>query len=692
MGEHASDTLQLLDDGKRLIQQFFPVLSKASSHTYYTALAFTPLETSIRKKYSFELKDSVKVCWGLEKQWESCLYTMECHGSEIYSIAVSPDGTHIASGSKHGTLCLWDFTTGAHLQCLGKQEHVLSAMFSPTGAYIIGASGIVIQLWDVASGAHISTFEGHRSVIECTVFSPDGAHIASGSCDCTIQIWKATGVHLRTLEGHADWVTCVAYSPSGAHLVSSSVDGIIRIWEAETGMCLRTFKGHLIDISPPIAYSPDGTHIVSGSIDGTIHIWIAATGVCLRMLKANSTRVVSVAYSPDGAYIVSGYDDSSIQILGANGILLKTLKGHSDLVRSVVYSHDGTKIVSGSLDQTIRIWDAEIGTQHDVENGIQHPKTLKDHIKEALGCRASPHLPPGCFPTRMYSLLQQNAIITLNSSCIAIFSHGGSIELWNLSDRSTSKVANPSSDVCQMQFSYNNIYLVVVLVDGTMQFYSGLTGVHLKTYKDSVTFAAFSVNDSYLALGSFDNSVQVWESNPDLEFNKPYQTLRGHSDVVQAITFSHDGIYIVSGSRDKTVQMWSMITGVQLACFKHDCLKIEGMCMAWDQKSIILSKHKPFTPIIYDSHKDSVLTIPMELWPTPVCGPQWFDDSMVETEGWMYSETLTGKKRVCWIPVSLRCPKRWGLAAGLISHQENGCLLRMCRSFDQEQFLVISQS
>jgi WD40 repeat protein len=59
----------------------------------------------------------------------------------VYSVAVSPDGTLIASGSLYGTVCLWDLATGELKERLkGHLDTVLSVAFSPNGDRLYSAS------------------------------------------------------------------------------------------------------------------------------------------------------------------------------------------------------------------------------------------------------------------------------------------------------------------------------------------------------------------------------------------------------------------------------------------------------------------------------------------------------------------------------------------------------------------------
>jgi WD40 repeat protein len=294
----------------------------------------------------------------------SCLGS---HQGWVISVAFSPDGQHIASGSDDSTVRLWNVQTGvlAH-ELKGHQRAVTSVAFSPDGQHIAsGSDDSTVRLWNVQTGVLAHELEGHQGWVVSVAFSPDGQHIASGSHDKTVRLWNVqTGVLAHELKGHQYLVTSVAFSPDGQHIASGSGDKTVRLWSVQTGALVHELKGHQDDVIS-VAFSPDGQHIASGSHDKTVRLWNVQTGVLAHELKGHQDWVTSIEFSPDGQHIASGSHDKTVRLWSVQpGALVHELKGHQDWVISVAFSPDGQHIASGSSDKTVQLWDVQTGLSH----------------------------------------------------------------------------------------------------------------------------------------------------------------------------------------------------------------------------------------------------------------------------------------------------------------------------------------
>jgi WD40 repeat protein len=267
-------------------------------------------------------------------------------------------------------------TTGDEIRRFeGHRNTIRSVAFSPDGKRL--ASGSVdntIRLWDVATGDEIRRFEGQMGWgVYSVAFSSDGTRLASGSADGTIRLWDAatprwdaatprwaagTGDEIRRFgrDSHTDVVYSVAFSPDGTRLASGSDDRTIRLWDVATGDEMFRFKGNTFG-PRCIAFSPDGSRLAYGTSVGPIKLYDVATGDKIGEFH-HRYRVHSVAFSPDGTRLASGSGDHTIRLWDvATGDEIRRFEGHTSSVYSVAFAPDGTRLASGSKDRTIRLWD-----------------------------------------------------------------------------------------------------------------------------------------------------------------------------------------------------------------------------------------------------------------------------------------------------------------------------------------------
>lgn len=292
------------------------------------------------------------------KTWR-CDRTLWGHYNWVWSVAFSPDGKTLASGSRDKTIKLWDASTGKEIRTFrGHSNWVWSVAISPDGQTLVSGGGDkTLNIWDIRTGKIIHTLVGHSGPIYAIAIGPDGETIASGSADKTIKIWHlGRGYEIYSLTRHLFWVRCVAISPDGQILASGGLDNNIHLWQLENGKWIRTFTGHTNWIRC-LAFSPNGQILASCSYDRTIKIWDMYAGKEIYTFTGHTDLINYIAITPDGQTLASSSRDKTIKFWDlATGQEISTLTEQSESVSSIAFSPNGQSLVTASLDKSIKIW------------------------------------------------------------------------------------------------------------------------------------------------------------------------------------------------------------------------------------------------------------------------------------------------------------------------------------------------
>jgi small GTP-binding protein len=249
----------------------------------------------------------------------------------------------------------------------GHEDWVRSVAVSPDGTWAAsGSRDETVGIWDLESGECRETLEGHTHYVNSIAITPDEKRILSGSHDKSVRVWDvASGRELVKLVGHTDIVWSVVALQDNSRALSGSGDGTFRLWDLDSGKCLATIEygADNNDDGRGCAVNRAGTKVLSGHYDGRVRLWSLKTGKRLATLKGHSASVNSVQITPDGRFAVSGSDDKTVKVWDLKaGSCVGTLEGHQNDVHSVAISSDGGLIAStGFTDETVRLWDWKSG-------------------------------------------------------------------------------------------------------------------------------------------------------------------------------------------------------------------------------------------------------------------------------------------------------------------------------------------
>ncbi|CRG89233.1 WD-40 repeat-containing protein [Talaromyces islandicus] len=553
--------LAFVQDAIRFLLRHYNTLSHWPLQIYSSAVIFSP-ESSVVKG---ENLDKVPAWLGrappMEDSWTPMIQTLTGRLEVVRSVAFSPDGKQIASGSDSGMIKLWDTTTGSLQKTLlgdhpkrpssSSWKHITAMAFLPDGKLILSANyDGSVMLWDTTTGDrqemadHFGTSKVSYTYLEPPEQGGVGLHAGAFSPDCK-QI-AAFGDLQKILEGHSHECSALAFSADNRQLVSGSASGdcTVRLWDTTTGDLQKTFIGHTSRVLS-VAMSPDCKQIASGAFDAVI-LWNAATGALLKTLA--SVCAWSVAFSPDSKHIAAGFEDGKIHIWDATGTLLKTLERHAGAVMSIAFSPDVKQLATCSTDATIKRWDNTIG-------GIQ----------EALG----------------HSRHVTSIVLSPDGKVIASGSADKTIKLWDAATGHLQKpLAGHLDTVEKVVFSPDNRQIVSCSSEA-FKIWDAATGEVQTSVEsdDPFTTVAVSPDGKHIASGHYNGKIKLWDTatgnllkivagyrskfdslvTTEI-FNKRLQNAIFKTQITRLV-FSPDAKLILSTSTDRALKLWDAATG-----------------------------------------------------------------------------------------------------------------------------------
>jgi WD40 repeat protein len=284
-------------------------------------------------------------------------------GQAVVALAFTGNGKTLAVATAARTF-LWDVDEGSEKLTLQGEVAVSSVAFTPDGKVLAtGSKRGTVKLWDATTGAALDEPKDESQkprAVNSVAFAEDGKTLAWGSDDTTVRLWDVENKKMKALQGHTGTTFAVVFGQGGKTLATAGSDKTVRVWDTGSGSERATFKGHT-DRVQAVAFAPDGRTVASAGADHTVKLWDLANWP-VRILRGHSQRVMSLAAAPDGKTLATGSRDGQIKIWDASTLQeLTELKGHRELVVSLAFS-EGAKcklLASVSLDQTLRLWDLD---------------------------------------------------------------------------------------------------------------------------------------------------------------------------------------------------------------------------------------------------------------------------------------------------------------------------------------------
>ena len=528
---------------------------------------------------------------------------------DVGGVKLSPDGTYFVVGTGVG-LWWYDVSSMLPISLWETERGLISSVdFSHDGKWIVTSNwDQVIKVLDVQTGTCIYQIEGQSGFAHIT-FSSNGKWIATADINGVVKVLDVQrGVCLAQMDrGTHEWqsndISQLEFSPDGRLLAATAQnsklyspdDQVLNpdtegyqtyVWHPETGEVIIKFAGR------DFTFSSDSRLLAGAAFDETLRdadrvdrcvsVWDVTTGKRIAHFTGHSDEVNAVAFSPCGQFLASS--DRTLREWDLEMGVQKAVHPDFD---DPFYSNGGTlyAFVFPRDTDTIETWNVEhrekILEMSYGSGGFGFAKSLavahtqkqpQKSTQESPSEQIDDNIPVYVIPREPRFPWPDPKVIWVDDQTLASKSMGRGIMIWDV----------PQKCVRETLMEDENIHSFTVLPEGKMLANSAVflddpAKVWDVDYPDTpiVEFRAniwwerdevFSATGEYLAVGSQDGSVYVWNLNrPDHPI-----LLTGHTDYIWALAFSPNGKQVASGSADETARLWDVASGKEIAVLPLD--------------------------------------------------------------------------------------------------------------------------
>lgn len=292
----------------------------------------------------------------------------------VWSVAVSPDGHHVAAGFEDNNARIWDLRTGETVALSGHDGAVMHVAFNPDGSLLATASqDETAGIWNVRNGKMLAQLRGDTGNVESASFASNGATVLTGSDDGTVRFWSVAAdpvlAAVRSSPPHVSSdrkaLLSVAFDPNGKHLLTAGKDGTARVWDIRSGTLLRTMQsgrasGDWVEIA---RFDASGRYVLAAGDDGKLRIWKLSTDAPPTTLGGpKGGPLHDAAFSPDGRLVAAGGQMGTVRVWRwRRRESVRTLGGPGAVVDGVAFSPDG-RLIAAARGRTVRMWRSDDGT------------------------------------------------------------------------------------------------------------------------------------------------------------------------------------------------------------------------------------------------------------------------------------------------------------------------------------------
>jgi WD40 repeat protein len=482
------------------------------------------------------------------------------HAAAVTAIAVSPDGSRIASAGVEDLIRVWDARTGDELLTLRHHTEAASCVAFAAGDRIVSAAldGHVC-VWNGRTGALISarSTAPRRDDVEVLTLAKGGTIALAGTKSGKVLAFPIDEPQSppRQIVSHGSMVMALGVALSEKLVFSGDGDGSIVIGDLAQGRLVSQLRHHK---GPVRAVIPvDERILIAGYGDGVVAA-MDLQGTQASEWHAHPNGLRSLCLSSEAKLVGTAGDDDAVAIFELNGQTPKQLRRiHVSKPRCVAFL-DRSSIAVGTFDHAIRIFDVATGRERETTG---HRGWVADIAVSADGARA----------------------LTAGKD--------GTARLWDLASGRELRVLEHESQVYSTAFAPDGRLVATGAHDGAVRIWdpeSGLLRAKLAGHDDIVGRLLFA-KDGRLASASWDGILRTWKIAPDgsgtaaRTFGQPGE--RGWS---QATAFGPGARSAFDAILNDLVRIWDVETGSWKAMRDRTSLSSRSIAVDREESFVLI--------------------------------------------------------------------------------------------------------